>query len=56
MTTAKNPNNNLSPWKPGQSAKSSGRPRGARDLADYVFDSSGRSGNVYMIGAYITQE
>ena len=28
MTAANNPNNNLSPWKPGQSGNPSGRPRG----------------------------
>ena len=33
MTTTNSPNNNLSPWKPGQSGNPSGRPRGTRDLA-----------------------
>jgi hypothetical protein len=41
MTTANNPNNNLSPWKPGQSGNPSGRPRGTRDLAGYVLESTG---------------
>ena len=38
MTTAKNANNNLSPWQPGQSGNPSGRPRGTRDLAGYVLE------------------
>ena len=38
MTTANNPNNNLSPWQPGQSGNPSGRPRGTRDLAGYVLE------------------
>ena len=36
MTTANNPDNNLSPWKPGQSGNPSGRPKGTKDLAGYV--------------------
>ena len=40
MTTANNPNNNLSPWRPGQSGNPSGRPRGTRDLADYVVETT----------------
>ena len=40
MTTANNPNNNLSPWKPGQSGNPSGRPKGTRDLASYVLEST----------------
>ena len=39
MTTANNPNNNLSPWQPGQSGNPSGRPRGTRDLAGYVLET-----------------
>ena len=39
MTTANNPNN-LSPWKPGQSGNPSGRPRGTRDLAGYVLETT----------------
>jgi len=35
MTTANNPNNNLSPWKLGQSGNPSGKPRGTRDLTGY---------------------
>ena len=41
MATANNPNNNLSPWKPGQSGNPSGRPKGTRDLAGYVLESTG---------------
>ena len=41
MTTANNPDNNLSPWKPGQSGNPSGRPRGTRDLAGYVLEATG---------------
>ena len=40
MTTANNPDNNLSPWKPGQSGNPSGRPRGTRDLAGYVLETT----------------
>ena len=40
MTTANNPDNNLSPWQPGQSGNPSGRPRGTRDLAGYVLEST----------------
>ena len=36
MTTANNSNNNLSPWQPGQSGNPSGRPKGTKDLAGYV--------------------
>ena len=40
MTTANNPDNNLSPWKPGQSGNPSGRPKGTRGLAGYVLEST----------------
>ena len=40
MTTANNQRNNLSPWKPGQSGNPSGRPRGTRDLAGYVLETT----------------
>jgi hypothetical protein len=40
MTTANNANNNLSPWQPGQSGNPSGRPKGTRDLAGYVFETT----------------
>ena len=40
MTTANNPNNSLSPWKPGQSGNPSGRPKGTRDLAGYVLETT----------------
>ena len=38
MTTANNADNNLSPWKPGQSGNPRGRPKGTRDLAGYVLE------------------
>ena len=41
MTTATNADNNLSPWKPGQSGNPSGRPKGTRDLAGYVLEVTG---------------
>ena len=40
MTTANSPNNNLSPWQAGQSGNPSGRPRGTRDLAGYVLETT----------------
>ena len=40
MTTANNQENNLSPWQPGQSGNPSGRPKGTRDLAGYVLEST----------------
>ena len=40
MTTANTPNNNLSPWQPGQSGNPSGRPKGTRDLAGYVLETT----------------
>ncbi len=41
MTTGNNANNNLSPWQPGQSGNPSGRPKGTRDLAGYVLETTG---------------
>ena len=41
MTTGNSPNNKLSPWQPGQSGNPSGRPKGNRDLAGYVLESTG---------------
>ena len=40
MTTANNTTNNLSPWQPGQSGNPSGRPKGTRDLAGYVLETT----------------
>ena len=40
MTTANNADNNLNPWKPGQSGNPSGRPKGTRDLAGYVLETT----------------
>ena len=40
MTTTNNANNNLNPWKPGQSGSPSGRPRSTRDLAGYVLETT----------------
>jgi len=40
MTTANNPNNNLSPWKLGQSGNPSSKPRGTRDLTGYVLETT----------------
>ena len=40
MATANSPENNLSPWKPGQSGNPSGRPKGTRDLAGYVLETT----------------
>ena len=40
MTTANNQENNLTPWKPGQSGNPSGRPKGTRDLAGYVLETT----------------
>ena len=40
MATANNPNNKLSPWQPGQSGNPSGRPKGTRDLAGYVLETT----------------
>ena len=40
MTTANNHGNSLTPWKPGQSGNPSGRPKGTRDPADYVLETT----------------
>ena len=40
MTTANNSKNNLTPWKPGQSSNPPGRPKGTRDLAGYVLETT----------------
>jgi len=40
MTSGNNAENNLSPWQPGQSGNPSGRPKGTRDLAGYVLETT----------------
>ncbi len=40
MTTGNSASNNLSPWQPGQSGNPSGRPKGTRDLAGYVLETT----------------
>ena len=40
MATANTPENNLSPWRPSQSGNPSGRPKGTRDLAGYVLETT----------------
>ena len=40
MTAANSSNNKLGPWKPGQSGNPSGRPKGTRDLAGYVLETT----------------
>ena len=40
MITVNNPENNLSPWQPGQSGNPSGTPKGTRDLAGYVLETT----------------
>ena len=40
MTTANSSENSLRPWKPGQSGNPSGRPKGTRDLAGYVLETT----------------
>ena len=40
MTTANNHGNSLTAWKPGQSGNPSGRPKGTRDLAGYVLETT----------------
>ena len=40
MTTANNSKNNLTPWQPGQSGNPSGRPKGTRDLAGHVLETT----------------
>jgi len=52
MTTVNNADNNLSPWKPGQSGNPSGRPRGTRDLSGYVLETTG--GGMELVNALLS--
>ena len=52
MTTANNSENNLSPWQPGQSGNPSGRPKGTRDLAGYVLEST--DGGTELVDALVS--
>ena len=54
MTTANNPNNNLSPWQPGQSGNPTGRPKGTRDLAGYVLETTD-GGNFLTLSVWETE-
>ncbi len=40
MATASNTDYNLAPWKSGQSGNPSSRPKGTRDLAGYVLETT----------------
>ena len=40
MTTANNPNHNLSPWKLGQSGNPSDKSRGTKDLTGYMLETT----------------
>ena len=40
MTTGNSASNNLSHWQPGQSGNPSGRPKGTRDLAGNVLETT----------------
>ena len=52
MTTANNQENNLSPWQPGQSGNPSGRPKGTRDLAGYVLETT--DGGTELVDALVS--
>ena len=52
MTTANNPHNKLTPWAPGQSGNPSGRPRGTRDLAGYVLETT--DGGMELVNALLS--
>ena len=52
MTTANSKNINLSPWQPGQSGNPSGRPRGTRDLAGYVLETT--DGGIELVNALLS--
>ena len=51
MTTANKLGNNLSLWQPSQSNNPSGRPKGTRDLAGYVLETT--NGSKELVGALV---
>ena len=54
MTTGNSPNNKLSPWQPGQSGNTTGRPKGTRDLAGYVLETTD-GGNFLTLSVWETE-
>ena len=54
MATGNSPNNKLSPWQPGQSGHPSGRPKGTRDLAGYVLETTD-GGNFLTLSVWETE-
>ena len=52
MTNANNTENNLSPWQPGQSGNPSGRPKGTKDLAGYVLETT--DGGTELVDALVS--
>jgi len=54
MTTGNSPNNKLSPWQPGKSGNLTGRPKGTRDLAGYVLETTD-GGNFLTLSVWETE-
>ena len=52
MTTGNSASNNLSSWQPGQSGNPSGRPKGTRDLAGYVLETT--DGGTELVDALVS--